>query len=157
AEAKRFVPWLSALLLKAGSVPPAVFAGWALKKISKHAIGLEDLRPDSDFLKKLNNPEGKAEIPYFILAGDNPIPPAEQGAWKRFTHQFAQGLDKSLDFLFGDQHDLVISVNSMVTVRGGQYPAEYLQTKRVPCNHFEYFANEEARGQLAEWVKAENK
>ena len=58
---------------------------------------------------------------------------------------------------FSDQHDMVISVNSMSTIRNGEYPPELLKVQVVPCHHFAYldpayFEDEDSREPLLEWL-----
>jgi len=55
--------------------------------------------------------------------------------------------------LFGDQHDMVINVQSMLKVRDGNYPQELLETQVLPCNHFQYFSDEQGQAKLLEWLK----
>ena len=149
ADAKKLIPWLGTLLLNQfAPTPPTLIAGWALKKITDAAVGAEDLRPNSDFLKGLNSIDQEAKVPYYILAGSNNLSEAEAGIWKRFSQRMSKGTDIALDTIFGDQHDLVINVKSMITVRDGYYPEALLHTRIVPCNHFAYFSHPEAWQQI---------
>jgi hypothetical protein len=153
AEAKRLVPWIGTLLLnQAGPTPPAVVASWALKKIAGDALGVDDLRPGSEFLQRLNGSNQPARVPYRILAGRHDPPDAFKNVWDRLAKTLVKAADAGLDMLFGDQHDLVINVHSMLTVRNGTYPANLLRTQILPCNHFHYFDSAEGRESLAAWL-----
>ncbi len=154
ASARRLIPWIGTLLLNQLSpAPPTLIASWALKKISDDAVGPDDLRPGSDFLRQLNASMAEVKVPYYILAGRNDIPAEVVGVWQRFRLKMEQGADAALDFIFGDENDLVVDVRSMVTVRGGTYPRHLLHTQAVPCDHFGYFRTPEAQAQLLRWVE----
>lgn len=156
AEIKRLVPWLSTLLLNGqwAGIPPAALAGWALKKASDDAVGADDLRPASQLLSDLNGSNKPVTTPYFVLAGHNNRPlHVDANAWQRLQHKVMQGVDAALDAIFGDQHDMVISVQSMTRVRKGQYPPALLQVRELSCNHFEYFADKTSHQQLMDWLK----
>jgi pimeloyl-ACP methyl ester carboxylesterase len=153
AEARCLVPWIGTLLInQAGPAPPTIIASWALKKISDDGVGPDDLRPGSGFLQQLNASTTEVMVPYYILAGRNEIPPEAEGAWDRFRLRMDQGTDAALDYIFGDENDLVVDIRSMLTVRGGHYPRDLLHTQLVPCNHFGYFSTSEAQGQLLRWL-----
>jgi pimeloyl-ACP methyl ester carboxylesterase len=155
AELKRLVPWVGTLLLnQAGPTPPAVIASWALKKITDDAVGGDDLRPSSEFIKQLNAIDRKATVPYYILAGRNELPAEAEGAWKRLFSALNRTGDLALDTFFNDQHDLVINVQSMLNVRNGKYPDKLLHTKVLKCNHFQYFGSGEGQETLLAWLKA---
>lgn len=154
AEAKRLVPWLGTLLLnQAGPTPPAIIASWALKKVADDAVGGDDLRPGSDFYKQLNGSDKPAKVPYYILAGRHDLPTEYKNVWDRVAKTLIGAADAGLDMLFGDQHDMVINVQSMLKVRDGNYPVELLQTQVLPCNHFQYFSDEQGQAKLLGWLK----
>ncbi len=153
AEAKRLVPWLGTLLLnQVAPTVPAMIAGWVLKRVTDDAVGPDDLRPNSDFLKALNGSDEEAKVPYYILAGSNELTSAEEGSWKRLAQKLSKGVDVALDTLFTDQHDLVINIKSMKGVRDGHYPDQLLDVCIVPCNHFGYFNTKKAQQQLLAWL-----
>ncbi len=155
AEAKRLVPWLGTLLLnQAGPTPPSVIASWALKKVADDAVGGDDLRPGSDFLRQLNESDEPATVPYYILAGRHQLPTEYQNAWDRVAKTLVSAADAGLDLLFGDQHDMVINVQSMLKVRNGNYPVDLLAMKVLPCNHFHYFGSAEGQATLLAWLKS---
>ena len=86
AEAKQLVPWMGTLLLnQAGPTPPTVIASWVLKKVAGDAVGVDDLRPESDFLARLNDTNKPAKVPYFILAGRHDLPTEFKTIWDRLA------------------------------------------------------------------------
>ena len=117
-------------------------------------MGADDLRPKSDFLGEINDLTAPPKVPYFILAGRNAIPPAQQGAWQRLCREVAEGTDNVLDFVFGADNDLLLSIPSMQGVRKGNYPKRLLRAEVVPCNHFGYFSVPESQAKLIAWLKA---
>jgi hypothetical protein len=155
AEAKRLVPWLGTLLLnQAGPTPPTVIASWALNKVADDAVGGDDLRPGSEFYQLLNGSTQPARVPYYILAGRNELPTEYKHVWDRLAKTLSGAADAGLDLLFGDQHDLVINEQSMLTVRNGNYPPELLKTQVLACTHFQYFSSAEGQATLLAWLKA---
>jgi pimeloyl-ACP methyl ester carboxylesterase len=154
ATLRRLVPWLGTLLLnQAGPTPPAMIASWVLKKVSDDAKGGGDQDPGSEFYKDLNGSDHPAKVPYFILAGRHDLSTEYKNVWDRVAKTLSGAADAGLDKLFGDQHDMVINVQSMLKVRDGNYPAELLQTQVVPGNHFQYFNSKEGQAKLLEWLK----
>jgi hypothetical protein len=154
ADAKQLIPWLSTLLLnQAGWIPPAILADWVLNKANDEAVGPEDLRSSSSVVQELNDSTKPIKVPYFILAGDNKLTPEAKNILDRLGQKVLQGVDISLDLIFGDQNDKVIGLKSMLGLRNGHYPANLLKTKEVTCDHFGYFATADSQQQLIEWVK----
>jgi pimeloyl-ACP methyl ester carboxylesterase len=149
AEAKRLITWLGILLLnQAGPTLPSLLTSWVLKKVSDDGEGMNDLRPGSDFIKKLNSQNKPANVPYYLLAGYNELDDeTERAVWRRLAHTMQQGLDTVLDFIFSDQNDMVISVRSMKSITGDK-----LEKVEVPCNHFEYFSANNVQAQLLSWL-----
>ncbi|MEZ4673281.1 MAG: alpha/beta hydrolase [Caldilineaceae bacterium] len=155
ADGKKLVPWLAALALNGvGAWTPAAIAGWALEKLEGDAVGVEDLRPGSQFLQDLNQTDKPVSARYFILAGNNPLlPQQDEKILQLLKRRVLQGVDLALDTIFGDQNDLVINVESMLGIRDGNYPKALLKTAEVPCNHFSYFHSAESQAQLLEWLR----
>jgi len=154
AAAKRLVPWLGTLLLNTPlPTTPVLLASWALKRVSDDAVGVEDLRPGSESIRALNAITGAARVPYYCLAGSYCVSDNAKGLWQRLWNRFRQGLSASLEFLFDDENDLVVSVTSVQTVREGRYPTELLVRAVVPCSHVAYFSNPQAERQLATWLQ----
>jgi hypothetical protein len=154
ANSKRLVPWLGALLLNTAFGPvPALLGAWALRRISDDGVGAEDLCPGSDSLRALNSLTEPARVPYFLLAGNYKIPADARGWWQRLWQKFRQGMDSALDFVFEDNHDLVVNVTSVQTLREGRYPADLLTRAVVPCAHSEYFTTPLGVEQLTNWLQ----
>lgn len=155
AKLKQFIPWLGTILLnQAGPTPPTVIASWVLKKVTDDAKGGADLIPDSPFYQELNGSTKPAKVPYYILAGRHDLPKDYRSAWDRVAKTLVGAADAGLDMLFGDQHDMVINVHSMLQVRNGNYPLDLLETQVLPCNHFQYFASKEGQAKLLAWLKS---
>ena len=118
------------------------------------AVGIEDLRPGSQVVHDLNTSTKPVTVPYFIVAGLNQQPAnIDANAWNRLRRKVMEGVDAALDTLFGDQNDMVIGLKSMLGVRNGNYPANLLKTREVPCTHGEYFSTQESEGQLVAWMQ----
>jgi len=101
----------------------------------------------------LNATTGVAKVSYYCLAGSYRIPDNARGLWQRLWNRFRQGLSASLEFVFDDDNDLVVSITSVQTVREGRYPTELLVRAVVPCSHVAYFSNPQAEQQLATWLQ----
>jgi pimeloyl-ACP methyl ester carboxylesterase len=154
ASAKRLVPWLGTLLLNSTlSSPPGLLASWALKRASDDGVGVDDLCPGSESLRALNAATGEARVRYYCLTGSYQLPNDAKILWRRLWSSFRKGLKASLDFVFDDANDLVVSLTSMQTVREGRYPAELLVRAVVPCSHVAYFSDPQAEQQLASWLR----
>ena len=97
------------------------------------AVGGDDLRPGSEFFQQLNESDKPVKVPYFILAGRHDLPTEYKSVWDRLAKTLVGAADAGLDMLFGDQHDLVINVQSMLTVRQGTYPLALLETQVPPA------------------------
>jgi len=155
---KKLVPLLGTLITNlTGPTLISLVVGWALKKITDDAKSLDDLDPDSDFLKQLNSSTSDAKVPYYIMAGRNELPPDGETFWKRLYLAAAKLSDAALDLFFNDQHDMVLSVHSMSTVREGKYPSELLKVQVLPCHHYAYlsptyFAEQGNINPLLEWL-----
>lgn len=154
AEAKRLAPWLATLALNQ-IVPGGAsgILGWALKKVADDGAGAEDLRPGSQLLNLLENASPNGSVPYFVLAGDNSQAAAASGWLERLQRQVLRGVDVGLDALFGGQHDLVIALKSMTALSESGYPAHLLHSATVTCDHFRYFAADDAQQQLYDWLE----
>jgi hypothetical protein len=62
-----------------------------------------------------------------------------------------RGIDMTADLLFKSQNDLVIGVDSMLSLRS-KYPDQQLRDRVVPCHHFAYFHADEPLAQLEAWL-----
>ncbi len=155
ADTKKLVPWLATLALNGvGGWTPAAIAQWALGKVEADAVGVEDLRPSSVLLADLNRSTKSVSVSYFVLAGNNSLlAQHDETMLQGLKRHLLQGVDLALDALFDDQNDMVINVRSMLTVRDGNYPTHLLQSREVPCNHFNYFLEPTAQEQLLQWLE----
>ena len=146
------------------SLTPALLAGWAFKKVVDDGVGVDNLQPNSAFLQQLNGLTEPATTPYYIVAGELALPDGPRRMlellWTKVMTNVPlvdeatqlSGIDPQA--LLNGSSDLVISVDSMTTVRHGHYPDALLATQRVPCNHFQYFSAQESVEQLLAWLQA---
>lgn len=157
AEAKKYVSWVTTLALNQVALwTPTAIGGWILNKAAEDAFGPEDMRPNSQILHDLNTSTKPSKVPYFILAGHNNRPlHLDATAWQRLKYKVMGDVDLALDAIFGDQNDLVIAVQSMLSIRNGQYPTALLKTAELACTHFEYFTDERSQQQLIQWLRHE--
>ncbi len=148
AKSQSIARWLGTLALaKCVLVPQLLPLNMAFNKAVNDAAAIRDLQPQSDFLKALNAAKPPAQVPYTILAGVAALPPALAGFLRRMA-------DASLSFLFDDEHDLVCSQTSMISLRNGQFPAEQLKVHVVPADHFTYWSEPITAERVVEWLKA---
>ncbi len=156
ASLKDPVVWLMTLMLnQAGPTPPTMVASWALKKFADSLVGMQDLRPTSDFYKALNHSGRQHDVAYRVLIGRNTMRDDERTAWERAARRLDDGTDTVLDLIHADDNDLAISVSSARALETLPPPAtdpERLDIFEVPCNHFGYFKTPEAQAQLLKWL-----
>jgi hypothetical protein len=137
---------VTSMLNRASLIPPVGATKWVLKQIHQQGRGPEDLQKDSDFVRDLNTRATPSSVPYLVLAGENLADPNERNRINRLAHKI---LDTSLDLLFGEQHDTVIGLNSMITVRGR---TDLHQTVTLPCDHFHYYVIPHGQDAVKGWV-----
>ena len=148
AKSQSIARWLGTLALaKCVLVPQLLPLNMAFNKAVNDAAAIRDLQPQSDFLKALNAAKPPAQVPYTILAGVAALPPALAGFLRRMA-------DASLSFLLDDEHDMVCSQTSMISLRNGQFPAEQLKVHVVPADHFTYWSEPITAERVVEWLKA---
>ena len=148
AKSQSIARWLGTLALaKCALVPQLLPLNMAFNKAINDAAAIRDLQPQSDFLKALNASNPPAQVPYTILARVAALPPALAGLLRHLA-------DRSLSFLFDDEHDLVCSQTSMLTLRGGQFPTEKLKVEVVPADHFTYWSESQTAERVVEWLRA---
>ena len=148
AKSQSIARWLGTLALaKCVLVPQLLPLNMAFNKAVNDAAAIRDLQPQSDFLKALNAAKPSAQVPYTILAGVAALPPALTGFLRRMA-------DASLSFLLDDEHDMVCSQTSMISLRNGQFPAEQLKVHVVPADHFTYWSEPITAERVVEWLKA---
>ena len=98
-------------------------------------ISLDQMQPESDFLKSLAaSPE--PGIPYTIIAGNNLMESATEK-----LQRLAQKLrHKSIDLVFFNQsNDIAVTVNSIKNVNVARVPQPQIQ--EISCNHINYFSD----------------
>jgi hypothetical protein len=117
-----------------------------LSKVVNDAAVLKDLQPQSDFLKALNGSNPPKQVPYTILAGCADMPPQ----LTKLTRRLA---DSVLNQVFGDEHDLVVSQTSMLSLREGRFPADRLTVHLVPADHFSYWTEPQSADKVVNWLK----
>ena len=117
-----------------------------LTKVVNDAAVLKDLQPQSDFLKTLNGSNPPKQVPYTILAGCADVPPQ----LAKLAFRMA---DSVLNQLFGDEHDLVVSQTSMLSLRAGKFPADLLTVHLVPADHFSYWSEPQSADKVVNWLK----
>jgi hypothetical protein len=155
AKSRNLATWLGAAAttsLGAAAVAKTLLTPYliplcaGLSKIANDAAVLKDLQPQSDFLKTLNGSNPPKQVPYTILAGCAEMPPQ----LAKLTHRLA---DSVLTQLFGDEHDLVVSQTSMLSLRAGKFPADRLTVHLVPADHFSYWSEPQSADKVVNWLK----
>ncbi len=153
ADVKGLVFWSATLLLnQAGVGPVTLIAEWALKKALDAGVAVDDLRPGSEFYRKLNEADSPLDVPYFVQIGENsrrarPFPGEVLFAKSGILRLVDMGLDR----LLGGPNDLVVSVASARAVHQGRWPR--LQVTVLPGHHFQYFQAPESLEALAQVLK----
>jgi pimeloyl-ACP methyl ester carboxylesterase len=109
---------------------------------------LEDMQPDSPFMKKLNDGTD-SKVPMTIIAGNTTLLIQEKAFFNRvFTPYFALN-----STLFNDDNDMAVTVESIQTIKGGEkraFPPKIIPM--IPCDHVSYFLNETSLRVLREAV-----
>lgn len=153
AELKKFIFWLGTVALNhAGPTPPALIANWFLKKTVDSAVSIDDLIPNSELYRALNDAVESIPVPYFVQIGTN----ARFDNGLKLNTLFSRaGLmklaDMGLDQLLGGPNDFAVSVASAEAVRHGHWQPLVVET--VPGDHFEYFQSQESVDLLRAWLK----
>jgi pimeloyl-ACP methyl ester carboxylesterase len=135
-------------------VPPAKWLGKLVGLLEQVDITLDEMRPDSAFLKVLNaSPD--PQVPYTIVAGNTSIidttaPEAKSRVQSLLTKLNQVGM---IEFPFlGDPNDTAVAVHNIKKMPSDRtYPA---QVYEVACNHLVYFTSPVGLKALAEAVKA---
>jgi hypothetical protein len=155
AKSRNLATWLGAAAttsLGAAAVAKTLLTPYliplcaGLSKVANDAAVLKDLQPQSDFLKTLNGSNPPKQVPYTILAGCAEMPPQ----LAKLTHRLA---DSVLTQLFGDEHDLVVSQTSMLSLREGRFPADRLTVHLVSADHFSYWTEPQSADKVINWLK----
>ncbi len=135
---------------------PIKLLGNLIAAIEKADVTLDQMRPDSEFLKSLNAcPDPK--VPYTIVAGntsiiDITIPEAKDRV-KILLEKFNRYGRRMVEFpFFEDPNDIAVAVHNMKKLPSDRiYP---IQIYEVGCNHLVYFTSEVGLKALAEAVKS---
>lgn len=109
--------------------------------------GLQAMRPDGDFGKKLNTGARSGDTRYFALASD--FTPAEPGLKQLATN-------KLMDRIFKAKNDLVVPTDGVFAPNGsGFFPIEqpFVFSGTDAVAHTGFFASRPARDKILEWLR----
>ena len=131
-------------------IPFACTTLMLLGRTKKLTPALEQMNPDSDFIRTLNQSPDPG-IRYTILAGD--VKAYQDAGDALFASLIAKaGRSAAFDLLFGNQpNDIAVGVASILAVQGER--AEAPARMNVACHHLNYFvsvAGKRALG-VVEW------
>ena len=71
--------------------------------------------------------------------------------WQALHHT----IDGELDRFFGDDHDLIVTVQSALGLRNGEYPVDMITTTVVAADHYSFFDRSDSCAHLADWLAQE--
>jgi pimeloyl-ACP methyl ester carboxylesterase len=111
-------------------------AGLVFDKINNT---LEDMQPDSKFMKLLND-KTDSKVKMTIIAGNTRLLVQERAFFARVFNQYSV-LNNTL---FNGDNDMAVTVNSIHHIEGGEkrtFPPTLLPM--IPCDHVSYFMNKE--------------
>lgn len=152
ADAVTLVRWLGLLLLnQAGLSAAVIMAGLGLEKVTRDAIGPRQMRVKSPFLKRLHQPQKRVRTHYTLLAGRNADPVMGAAQWARVRSFLSLVLDRALDQVFDDDHDLVVSNSSVFQLRSDIQAS--VDVHVVDCHHFAFLTESSSRAQLVQWLR----
>jgi pimeloyl-ACP methyl ester carboxylesterase len=120
---------------------PVKVLGTLLSAIETIDIALDQMQPNSEFLRSLRESEDP-KIPYTILAGNTSIIPAAlhpQGQEPPVLERLLKKLFNTVVDLpfFGQPNDIAVTVHSIKSVPHGRSPEPQIQ--EVACDHLIYF------------------
>lgn len=121
-----------------------------LKFLEENDYSLEQMRPDSSFLKALaKNPD--PHVSYTIIAGDRSIaaealelqPNTQSTLLKRLMQKlFHQATDKVIDWAFFSQpNDIAVTLDSIKNVSLKRSPQPIMLLPDTACDHLTYFTH----------------
>ncbi len=123
--------------------PPAKLLGSLAAAIENADITLDQMQPNSDFLKSLNA-KSRQRVPYTLVAGNtsivDPNIPAAQNRVQSLLKKLNQFGRKAIELpFFEEPNDIAVAVHNMQKVPSDRkYP---LQVVEVACNHLVYFTS----------------
>ena len=131
-------------------IPASSFLLLLLNRSKKLTPTLEQMNPDSDFIKTLNRSDDPG-IPYTILAGDVDTyqEPSDEFAARMLTKA---GQSVIFEALFARQaNDIAVGVESILGIDGPRAIAP--KRRNVACHHLNYFVSEVGQAALTslEW------
>ena len=123
---------------------PAAILGGLAQAASYAEVTLEQMMPDSLFLKDLlASPD--PGVPYLLIAGETSrivSNPQRASKLKKLLMRLwsdRSKYDLADRFFKGSENDIAVSLASMQNLAGGRNPA--LEVRTVPCDHLTYFRN----------------
>ncbi|MEY4934041.1 MAG: hypothetical protein RIS64_400 [Bacteroidota bacterium] len=140
-----FAPWMTPLTL---------FANYLVKNLQ---VTIDQLKPDSPFLKKLNDSSDPG-IPYFIIAGNTRLikktyPKETTFIQKVIANLKEQGVYYVLEqTIFKSDNDLVVRTDSAKGIAGKEGRAQPVTEVEIANDHLSYFSKPEGLKALAEVV-----
>ncbi|MFB2897443.1 caspase family protein [Aerosakkonemataceae cyanobacterium BLCC-F50] len=129
-----------------------------LKFLEENDYSLDQMRPDSSFIKELaKSPD--PHIPYTIIAGDRSIaaealelqPNTQSTLLKRLMQKlFHQAVDKVVDWAFFSQpNDIAVTLDSIKKVSSKRSPQPIIMLPDTACDHLTYFTHPAGLNALA--------
>jgi hypothetical protein len=148
AAAGDFVPEVASLFLNhyvpglsLGPVTPDILIRFLWRKIEK---GMNDLRPDSDFIRWVNSNPADQIAPLTLLVGD--------AAADDSANLFQRIFHGASDLFYGGPNDLVVPTSSMAQLASPPFPSVGVQ--KCPANHFNYLVpGKPSRAFVEQWIK----
>lgn len=129
---------------------PTKILAQLLKFLEANAYSLDQMQPDSLFLKELaNSPD--PHVPYTIIAGDRSIAAealeiqlnTQSTLLKRLMQKlFHQAVDKVVDWAFFSQpNDIAVTLDSIKNVSSKRSPQPIILLPDIACDHLTYFTH----------------
>jgi pimeloyl-ACP methyl ester carboxylesterase len=119
---------------------PAKILGILVASLEAIDVSLDQMKPDSDFLKTLAASEAPG-IPYSVVAGNTSIIQPKSAEQVTKIQALLRKVSKSaVEFPFlGQPNDIAVLVQSIKSVPEGRMPQPVIQ--EVACDHLVYFGN----------------
>ena len=120
---------------------PLKALGWLLNAFETVDVALDQVQPNSDLLKALEDSDDP-HVPYLLIAGNTSLilgaATEEDSPMGKLLRRLGYGL-AALPF-FGNPNDIAISVDSVHAVSDRREPKPVKQI--IPCDHISYFDSE---------------